>query len=260
MSDATAPDLSLTDIKFLRAIRDINAAPDEYDGTGEGQAPASTTAIRNATGLSKGKLHHRLDPDSKLADPDGHALIKVYEPELDNGRLTPKSAELTDRGGQVLEDSLVKHGFEERETAETHQVERVAEVEARTENLGERVAELESQVNSLEETISDLTETVNRFQESETGAFDAGRVDEFEALVDALPRHETAIRLLFGMPSSELADTEELDQKAVLAEVRDRLGAGTESSGTDGRDSADSTSATQPDLMESAQGGTADEP
>jgi len=231
MSDATTPDLSLTDINFLRAIRDINSNPSEYHGTENGDAPATTTAIRRVTDLTDGQLQHRMDPDSTLAAD--YDLITVHDAPLLDGGFGPKSAELTSRGGQVLEDNVTKHGLDGREVDETQLVDRVSAVDTRTENLQDRVDNLETEVAALEDTVADLNDAVQRFAESDTGAFSKESAKQFRTMTNAMPGHERAFQALLDRPSVDLVD-DDIDSEEILALVSQQLAATADSEDTEG--------------------------
>jgi len=79
MSIDSISDLTLKDIKFLTAVRDINANPEQYPGTEGGVAAANTTSLRQGTSLSKGEIRHRLDDKSDIADGD-LGLLTIYDP------------------------------------------------------------------------------------------------------------------------------------------------------------------------------------
>lgn len=95
-------ELSLKDITFLRAIRDINGSPERYASTDEGVTSASVIAITEATTLTEEEVAYRLD-HPRLGKS---GLVKVYEsgPPGDDSA-TLNSAELTKAGEEAIADA-----------------------------------------------------------------------------------------------------------------------------------------------------------
>jgi|AntRauTorcE11898_2_1112593.scaffolds.fasta_scaffold03090_4 hypothetical protein len=91
--------LSLEDVTFLRAIRDINESPDRYASTERGETPATVTAITEATTLSEEDVRYRLD-HPRLGRSE---LLTVYEarPEADDSARRT-SVELTEAGERKI--------------------------------------------------------------------------------------------------------------------------------------------------------------
>jgi hypothetical protein len=95
-------ELSLKDITFLRAIRDINGSPERYASTEQGVTPATVTAITEATTLSEEEVAYRLD-HPRLGKS---GLVNVYEagpPGDDSASLN--SAELTKSGERAIAEA-----------------------------------------------------------------------------------------------------------------------------------------------------------
>lgn len=91
--------LSLKDMTFLRAIRDINGSPERYASTAQGETPATATAITAATSLSEQEVTYRLE-HPRLGQS---GLVTVYEAGTagdDSASLT--SAELTEAGVRAI--------------------------------------------------------------------------------------------------------------------------------------------------------------
>jgi uncharacterized coiled-coil protein SlyX len=143
------------------------------------------------------------------------------------------SAELTGRGGQVLEDNVTKHGLDGREVDETQLVDRVSAVDTRTENLQNRVDNLETQIAALEDTVDDLNDAVQRFTESDTGAFSKEAAKQFRTMTNAMPGHEKAFQALLDRPSADLVD-DDTDSEEILALVNQQLAATAGSEDTKG--------------------------
>jgi len=94
-------DLSVRDIKFLRAIRDINANPEAYEDTDKCAVPANKTSISGATELGKKEVGYRLGGNHSRGFEDGdEPLIVSHDPQVIQGenRFGPRCAELTEHG------------------------------------------------------------------------------------------------------------------------------------------------------------------
>ena len=142
MSIDSISDLTLKDIKFLTAVRDINANPEQYPGTEGGVAAANTTSLRQGTSLSKGEIRHRLDDKSDIADED-LGLLTIHDPPQTEQGYGPKSVELTQWGNRFLDDALAVHGLGDHDPTDVAQADRVSGLEARIEELEARIEELE---------------------------------------------------------------------------------------------------------------------
>jgi len=81
-------DLTLKDIRFLMAVRDINTNPEQYSGTEDGVAAANTRSLRRGTSLSKGEIRHRLSDKSDIADENVGLLI--LWPPADEAGIRPE--------------------------------------------------------------------------------------------------------------------------------------------------------------------------
>lgn len=224
MSKRANPDLSLKDIKFLKAIRDINRDPETYEATEHGAVPATITAVKEATSLTKDEVDYRMTPSrSRLANTDeGLGLIHIHEAELRGNMFGPKSAELTEKGERMLNDTMETHGLTDRSTAETEQLERLADVDARTHELEERMDDIEARIEEIVAAVNDIAETVDQWDEAPTGAFNSDERDKFNALVQALPGHDRAFRAL-GIDPAALAEEETIDETTVQKKVRENL-------------------------------------
>jgi hypothetical protein len=104
-----AADLKRPDVRLLSAIRDINAMPENYpDGqTQGGEVPATSTAIRDAAGLTDEQVKYRLRPGERGLEqmgPDGLVDLKA-PPYRSNKAYGPRSAELTEVGKMVLAEA-----------------------------------------------------------------------------------------------------------------------------------------------------------
>ena len=200
MIEESDPDLSLKDIEFLKAVRDININPDDYPAASEGAKPANTTTLRNATSLTRQEIKHRLHEKSDIAGEEV-GLLTIYDPPLTESGFGPKSVELTTRGERVLEDALAKYGLGNHDPTDVAQA--------------DRIAALESRVDELQDTIRML-----RQQMEVEFVFDASEdSDELGAMIRA---HELLFRSLMDAPGVAY-DGVDADEDEVAARVLARL-------------------------------------
>jgi len=220
MSTPPDTDLGLKDIRFLKAIRDISENPEKYPHTDTGKVPATKTALREATELDEDSLRYRLRTDrSKLAEDGGAGYIRIRSPTVnDDGSFGPKSVELTDEGYEVLEAELeerdlvmagVQHGEQSGEQGGS------GELEAAVATLEERLASVEAKLDRV-------LELVNEWESSSTGALDPDQTRALQAMTDAVPAHDRALKAL-GVEGDEITDAEELDPDAVRQQVQATL-------------------------------------
>lgn len=100
-------ELTLPDIKFLQAVRDINKQPDNYQGTDRSKYPANSRSIRQATDLNSNQISYRMggNSSSRGFSEGDNPLIISYQPVIIDNGFGPRSAELTDEGEEMLEKS-----------------------------------------------------------------------------------------------------------------------------------------------------------
>jgi len=146
MIDESDPDLSLKDIEFLKAVRDINNNPDNYAGAADGERPANTTTLREATSLTRQEIKHRLHEKSDIAGEEV-GLIEIYDPPITESGFGPKAVELTHRGDRHLKDALAKHGFGDHHPKDVATAERIANLESRLDELEEAVQKLHQKID-----------------------------------------------------------------------------------------------------------------
>jgi len=169
--------LKVSDKHFLRAIRDINNAPTQYDGTDRGEVPANKPLITEVSGLSKSAVEYRLG-DSDL-DEDGLGLITVHPPTVNGRRFGPKSAELTRKGMKVL--SALED--QEDEPVDGVDQESIKQLRARVNALENTEFESGDDV-SAGEVLSELSQLHQRLDEVET-MMDK-KFDQLDERVDAV--------------------------------------------------------------------------
>jgi hypothetical protein len=102
-------DLTMKDVRFLMAVRDINANPEQYEETELGVAAANTTSLGEATSLSKGEIRHRLNEKADIA-AEKLGVVTLYEAPMTDRGYGPKSVALTEDGERFLEYALSARG------------------------------------------------------------------------------------------------------------------------------------------------------
>lgn len=102
-----ASDLSLADIEFLQAVRDINNNPNKYPETDRTEVPANTAAIKKATELSADQVSYRMGGNANsrgLEEPSEPLIEPVDAVPTDRG-YSPRAARLTSYGMDTLTDA-----------------------------------------------------------------------------------------------------------------------------------------------------------
>ena len=216
MSNSSIPDLGLKDIRFLKAVRDISESPDEYPATDDGKAPATKTAIKKGASLSDEAVKYRFEKPADITTDGKHGLVEILSAKIkDNGGFGPKSARLTDKGAEVLETEL-----ENRELV-------ASGVQSKGENIsgGEvdtAIAKLEERIAAVEAKLDRVLEAIDEWESSSTGALDPDQTRALQAMTDAVPAHDRALKAL-GVEADEITDAEELDPDAVRQQVQATL-------------------------------------
>lgn len=230
MTTSKPSDLSLKDIRFLRAVRDINSDPSNYEETDPGKTAANITAVTRATSLSKDEVDYRMTPgpNKKGFGTDQMGLIRIHEAQIEGGTFGPKSAELTEKGEKMLSNAIEALGLGDADTSETADQERIAEVDARTSELMEKLSRVEGAVEELDEAINDVSEVVQDMEDSEMGALDSRVAQKLNVLINALPLHNLALESVLGVDMDKIKDIEgdELDQETrqeLREDVRETL-------------------------------------
>jgi len=98
-------DLSVVDIEFLQAARDINKNPENYEKTGNSAYPANTASIKRATDLTDEQVSYRMggNSNSKGFEKGDKNLIISHDPQVQGSTLGPRSIELTSHGYNILD-------------------------------------------------------------------------------------------------------------------------------------------------------------
>jgi len=205
-----ASNLSSTDLDLLKIIRDINLNPGEYEGTEGGVVPATTTAVRKATDLSRSQINYRLAPSQGgYFGEGGRELVDIHQAQIDEdtGAFGPKSMELTQEGidalqkyiggvgtstggGHTGDDSGSGSGSSGIDTAGEREVIRqlhakIESLEKQLENGGGNVdSELGSDIARVESKVDELRADVKRVKDSEWGGIDEANVEDLDKVVN----------------------------------------------------------------------------
>lgn len=202
-----ANDLDNDDIMFLRAVKEINDNPDEYDEDGEkmgGEVPASTTMMREVSGLSRYKVRYRMGGrQCRGFEEAGVTVVHEATLEPDSGEWGPKSIELTPKGERMLDEAesgqTVINGVKQDEFDELR--ERVdglenasieGEVDTETvmeelRSIRKRIDEVEDSVSTQREQLASVDARVSGMDESAWGALDEAMVEDMNKLLRRAP-------------------------------------------------------------------------
>lgn len=207
MSDPTA-DLSLDDITFLRAVKQINEAPDEYpdEWTDGGERPATTTAVREVTGLSKDKVLYRFDSRGGGRGFCDKGLMTIFDPPITDSGYGPKSAELTDKGRRVLDAAIEKHGLAEGTGGSSGNAQQLAEFEQRLDDLEDTVEGLRGQMDTIQAELETVSQSVEEWDEGTFGAIDGEEAGKIRTVVRLFPVFNVAFEEVLGVPIEQLAE------------------------------------------------------
>jgi len=215
-------DLSVRDIKFLRAIRDINANPGVYEDTDKGAVPANKTSISKATELGKKEVGYRLGGNHSRGFEDGDKpLIVSHDPEVIEGenRFGPRSAELTEHGIELLsefEASGYMGGGEREDEPETIKQLR-ARLDALESNSGSQGVDEE-----VGGRIEQLEAEIEAMKQSRWGAVDEKFHTDLDKTVNRLPPMFYVLSNVLGVDVDRVAEEAPYDE-ATLAEVREAV-------------------------------------
>jgi hypothetical protein len=127
-------DLTMKDVRFLMAVRDVNANPEQYEKTEPGVAAANTMSLGEATSLSKGEIRHRLNEKSDIAAEE-LGVVTLYEAPMTEKGYGPKSVALTEDGERFLEYALSARGIGGRDPGDVEMADRLSALEARVQEL-----------------------------------------------------------------------------------------------------------------------------
>lgn len=202
-------DLSFTDIRFLRAVRDINANPDAYERTEKGEIAASTGAIIAAADLSESEARYRMG-GSRCRGFEEMGLTIVHEAEFDEETKTfgAKSVELTQEGLDVLtEVEEVGDNFDEDSEGEGEGVpEIVKQLRGRVEKLEKRSVSGGSdgddhtrEIKALQNDIERIETKIDSIREDPWGGLDDDAVELTKEGVDRANAIFYILQTVFGL-------------------------------------------------------------
>jgi len=101
--------LTLQDIEFLQAIKEINKQPDDYPNTDISNYNANSKNIRKTTDLNANQVSYRMGGNSNSRGFVDDGIISSADPMmLDDGGIGPRSAALTQDGRDMLDDAQAK--------------------------------------------------------------------------------------------------------------------------------------------------------
>jgi hypothetical protein len=248
-------DLSLKDIRFLRAVRDINANPEAYERTEKGEAPASTGAIIDASDLSESEVRYRMG-GSRRRGFEEMGLTIVHEAEFDEETkmFGAKSVELTQEGIDELtefeeENDVFDDGGEDDGVPEVvKQLRgRVEKLEKRSVGGGSDGGDFSREIKSLRNDIERLETKIDGAREDPWGALDDDVVEHTKGGIERVNAVFYILQTVFGIdverrveegsyPSNAAVEAERVEIAEVLnsAEFVD----GNDSSGREGQEQA----------------------
>lgn len=214
MSPKAKRTLSVVDIKFLKAVKEINENPDQYEDTGGSQKPANTRSIGNVTDLSKTQRVYRLRPDERGLERMGY--VDLFEPEQSGQEIGPRSAGITDEGIEAI-----RQWEEEFVTVDVGPSDR--DLEGGFD--GEVDRDIADALRDLQAEIEDLSQRVERIEqeiEGEFGAVSESRSNQLSKSINLVILYHEIFEDIFGIPVEDLDEEVPFDQ--ARERVRDRLG------------------------------------
>lgn len=211
-------DLSLENIDFLRAVRDVMSSPDAFADTDVGETAATTGAVRQASDLDYDQVSYRMDKSSKLAS-EGYIEVYPgqYDPDIgEDGGFGQRSAELTEKGASELskvEDEMM--GGEVSPKVVEDLVDRVEQLESGgvsgegggvDASVREDIESLQANVESLSEAVGELEDEVRRVsdglaavEKSEWGGVSESKKTDLTLVVERLPQMFYILNFVLGM-------------------------------------------------------------
>lgn len=220
------PELSREDVQFLRAIRDINESPADYPKTEKGTQPASVSAIKEATTLSRSQINYRIGTASNSRGFEEMGYINSFDPPMTESGFGPRSAELTEKGEQRLNEGLRAYGMDSTSgRGDPEVMEKLEDVGARLDDFGRRLDQIERELEEITDTVEAVDNRAARMESREMGAVDEQQAARLRTVIDAMPAFYQAFQLM-GMDVREIQETESLDDRdaeALIDSVRSTL-------------------------------------
>jgi len=226
--------LSHKDVSFLRAVRDINANPEEYEDTSRGEMPANTASISRATELTDRQVGYRIS--ERGLDKENMGLILSYDPSFDEGRVQPKSAELTQKGVETLTEIEESWGSGDSESDSSEAVKQLrARVEALEEqgvggrkvaSAGSEPSDITNQIDQLESQLESIENDLETLQDG-VGVSDWDEfADDLRRIWKLSPAMMYSLQEVLAIDVLELIDTPNPDpetREEMRAEVLNAL-------------------------------------
>ena len=214
-------ELSIEDVRFLRAVRDINDDPEDYPRTDNGVTAATVSAIREVTNLSRSQLNYRMGVGSNRRGFEEMSLVVTHDPPMTDTGYGKRSVELTEKGKQRLNQGLRAYGLaEESGRSEQEVLEQLDDLGARIESLERRLDGIERDVEEAVDTVEAVDERLDRYEERSMGAVDEQQAARLRTVIDAMPAFYQAFQLM-GMDVREIQEAENLDDREAKALVND---------------------------------------
>jgi hypothetical protein len=219
-------ELSREDVMFLRAIRDINESPEEYPKTGDGQAPATIAAIKHATTLSRNQINYRLGTTTNTRGFVERGFVVSHDPPMTDAGYGSRSAEITEKGEQRLEDGLRAYGLVETSSRGDPEVmDRLENLAARVEDFERALSRLEGDIERLTDRVEATNSRVSRIEEANMGAIEEPQAGRLRTVIDAMPAFYQAFQMM-GMDVREIQNADDLtdeQRRELLKNVRETL-------------------------------------
>lgn len=238
-------DLTHEDIRFLKAVQDIEENPGKYPGTNLTEHPANTSVLKEMLDMSADMIRYRISPGERGLEDLG--LVRLYDPELtDDGRMGPRSIALTDEGDKAIVDWEKRHGDLDADGWDTTTVEaieiEISQIQNRLDQLDSQLTQLESgggiedgdgaaseeRLQQLESRLDAIAGQVKEIKDDEFGALSQEKVRAFKN-VDIVLGSYNALFDALGIEDhpkdiSEAIDNGEFDPSEVRESVRESLG------------------------------------
>lgn len=183
-------DLSLEDIKFLKAVQRIENTPEDHPGTDETPAPANTSVLKNVLDLSENQIRYRMLPDKRGFDEMG--LLICHDKEATPQGYKPRSVELTDEGRKAIDSWEKKHGELDLEELDRATIE---DVEVELEHLHGRIDDLEEEFAR-----------VDAIEQSEYGAVDSAKAEKLDRSISLAIAYHKVFEDVLGISPQAIGD------------------------------------------------------
>ncbi len=239
--------LSHEDVKFMKAVQEIEDNPNKYRKLEITNGRVNTSVLRDILGedFTDRMVRYRMVPGERGLEDSG--LVRLYDPEVQpDGSVGPRSIELTDKGRKAILDWEKRHGEMDADSWDTTTVERMemeisqlrSEVDrldselarqerAETSDGGEDLEELQAELRRLQTRVDALSGAVSNFQDADYGAWDDKKVGAIENLFET-SRGFVFIFEELGISNPKSCDEWNFDDpetgQRIRAEVREALG------------------------------------